>query len=244
MAAPTYFNSVERCIKQAYVNATLIAATGQVPNSEQYADGLNRLNDIANHWQTKGLKLMTWQDVPLSSLSVSTNYYPIGPGQSGISMTKPLRVIDSYYLQTLGGAITPITQVARNIWDDLPNKLSSPGQPINIFVDKQSTYLGIYLWPIPDSTSVANGSVHLVLQTQTTNAQSLTDTSILPIEWFRALSWELSAELCTGQPAEVIARCDMMANKFREDLEGWDVEDAQTFFTVDTHGGSFNGDFI
>lgn len=242
MTAPLYFNSVERCIKQAYVNATLIAATGQVPSSEQYADGLNRLNDIANHWQTKGLKLMTWQDVVLTSLSTSTNYYPIGPGQSGISMTKPLRVVDAYYMQT-SGAVTPITSVARNVWDNLPNKLSSPGQPINIFVDKQTSYLGVYLWPIPDPVSVANGAVHLVLQNQTTNTQSLTDNSILPIEWFRALSWELSTELVTGQPAEVVARCDMMANKFREDLEGWDVEDAQTFITVDTHGGMYNGDF-
>ena len=64
----------------------------------------------------------------------------------------------------------------------------------------------------------------------------ITDTTVFPLEWYQGLRWLLAQQICQGQPQEVISRIDMMAAKYQEDLDGWDVEDAQVFFTPDTRG--------
>jgi hypothetical protein len=46
--------------------------------------------------------------------------------------------------------------------------------------------------------------------------------------------WVLASQICTRQPQKVIDRCEKMATQFLEDLENWDVEDADTRFTPDT----------
>ena len=240
MTTAATFNTAYGIITQAYENAGLIGS-GQTPSSEQLASGLNRLNAMCNHWQTHGLKLFLLQDITITP-STLTNYYPMGPGQSGKNMTKPTRVISGYFQDSTGNIIT-LTPVSWNEWIMLQRKTASPGQPVNYFVDKQETYLGVYLWPIPDTVS-ATGTVHLVVQTQVQNFVNLTDTSTFPIEWVQALAWGLAEQLSVGQPEAVMAWCARKAEEYRTDLENWDVEDAATFFTVDTRGGMYGGNFL
>ena len=227
MTTPASFGTVRAAIDQAYVNAGLIAENGQA-NSEQYANGINRLNQLVNYWQTKGLKLWTNVDTPVP-LTALANVYTLGPGAAvGISMVKPLRVAFGYFQDTSGNK-TPMDQISRQEISILQNGVYSPGQPVSFFVDKQQLNLVVTVWPAPSATA-ATGQVHLVLQNQITGAVSLTDQMAFPIEWFVGITWGLADELCTGQPDAIVARCAMRAKQFREDLEGWDVEDAQTFF--------------
>lgn len=240
MTSPSTFNTAYSVLCQAGENAGLIP-TGGTPNSEQLASWLNRLNQMVNHWATKGLKLWLQQDIAITSLSTTTNFYPLGPGQTGINMTRPYRVPLAYFQDSTGNTVNLIP-VSWQEWIILQNKTTSPGQPVNYFVDKQATYLGVYLWPTPDSVSVT-GSVHLVLQNQPTQMVGLVDTTAFPIEWAQGMSWGLSDLICTGQPADIVSRCAQKAEIYRVDLEGWDVEDAETFFTVDTRGGMYYGNF-
>jgi len=239
MTAAVNFNTVERVIVEAYENAGLIAM-GSYPNSDQYARGLNKLNTIVNYLQTQGIKLWTQVDTPMV-LVAGTNFYPLGAGQTGISMTKPLRAPFVYFLSATG-ARTPMTPVSWQEWVNLPLQTSALGQPVNYFIDKQATLLGVYLWPTPDALS-ATGSAHLVLQTQIPNAQGLTDTTAFPPEWFSTLAWGLADELCTGQPEAIVQRCAGRYLTFRTALENWDVEDAQVFFTPDMRGGAGGNSF-
>ncbi|CAB4120872.1 hypothetical protein UFOVP2_40 [uncultured Caudovirales phage] len=237
MTTPSAFNSVRALIDRAYVNCGLIAAGSQA-NSQQYADGLNRLNERVNFLQTKGLKLFTNVDTPMA-LVANAGTYVLGPGASlGVAMTKPMRVPLAYFLDVSGNKV-PLTPIS---WQELSilQTANQFGTPVNYFVDKQETQLNITLWPTPDSTA-ATGSVHLILQTQVGQGVLLTDAISFPQEWFNGLSWDLADELATGQPAAIVLRCAMKAKEFIEALEGWDVEDAQTFLTVDprmTYGSS------
>jgi len=88
---------------------------------------------------------------------------------------------------------------------------------------------------VPDTTA-ATGTVHLILQTQATNMGSLTDNDAFPVEWAMALRWGLADELATGQPQTIMARCEAKAKAYREALEDWDVEDADTRFKPDPRG--------
>jgi hypothetical protein len=72
----------------------------------------------------------------------------------------------------------------------------------------------------------------------------LTDQISFPTEWFNGLSWDLADELSTGQPQPIVARCMLKAKEFIADLENWDVEDAQTFFTIDQRMTYGSSDFV
>jgi hypothetical protein len=236
---PTNFNTVERAIFEAYENCAIIP-DGGTPNSEQYAKGFNRLNSLVNFLQTRGLKLFAQTDIPLP-LVAGTNLYKVGVGQAGINMAKPLRVPLAYFLNASGTRV-PMTPMSWQEWVNLQPQTTSPGQPVNYFVDKQAAFLGVYVWPTPDATSAA-GSVHLVFQTQIPLGTGLTDDISFPPEWFTGIAWALSNELCTGQPDSIVARCKAKSDEFLNWLDGWDVEDAQTFFTPDARNGYYNNDF-
>lgn len=239
MTATATFNTFARVIEEAYANAGLVAE-GQTPNSEKFARGLNKLNTLALFLQTKGLKLFSLVDTSLP-LVAGTYLYPLGPGATGISMTKPFRVIFGYFLNSTGQKI-PMTALSWQEWTTLNQSTSSPGQPINYFVDKQAAVLNISVWPTPD-TEAATGTVHLVLQTELPQGTTLSSDTAFPIEWFSVLAWGLADELATGQPQEIVQRCANKYKEYREALDGWDVEDAQTFFTPDPRGEYYASSF-
>lgn len=240
MTAATSFNTIGAVISQAYQNAGL-TGVGQFPVSEQIADALNRMNGITNFLQTRGLKLFTYADVPMTL--TSTNFYPVGPGQSGISMTKPLRVENAYFVAANTVARIPLTPLSWQEWTTLPVSTTIvTGQPVNYLVDKQENFLGLYLWPTPDSTS-QTGAVHWIFQQQVPLGQAITDDMGFPPEWKMVLTWSLAEELAVGQPAEIVSFCSNRAAFYREALEGWDVEDAQTFLTPDPRGQYYGNSF-
>lgn len=240
MTSPSSFNTVDQAICQAYWNVGRVAE-GQRPSSQLYATALNKLNALFNFLQTKGLKLFTLRDTTLTL--TSTNFYPIGPGATGLSMIKPLRVADAYFLDASSNKV-PLTPLSWQEWSVLQNSPTQQvGTPVNYFVDKQVSVLNVWLWPTPDTTA-QTGAVHLVLQTQVTNPTSLTDSIAFPGEWFLAVSWALADELSSGQPNAIVMRADAKRREYLEAMEGWDVEDAQTFFTPDPRGGYRGNDFV
>jgi len=208
---------------------------GDDPTSEQYANYLNRLNDLINFWQTQGLKLWLQQDLEVT-LTSGQGLYTLGPGGS-VDMTKPTRVLNNaYYLDTTGNR-RPLTMISRDEYMRLSNVIQE-GAVNSYFVDKQLSRLDIYLWLVPDAMA-ATGKVHLLIQQQVNNLVSLTDTMNFPQEWFLALRWGLADDICTGQPQSIMDRCMFKATQFRDALEAWDVEDASTMFQPD-HRVTFN----
>jgi len=227
MSGPTTYYTAQRIIRMAYKDAGLIQ-DGDEPTGEQYADGLMRLNDIANLWQTQGLKLWLNQDIGVPLIANQGNY-SLKPGGS-VNMAKPLRVIEAYYLDSTG-IRRPLVVLS---WDDYIrlSEINQIGQINSYFVNKQQMSLDLFFWNIPD-TLAATGQVHLLVQNQITQMVSLTDTTAFPIEWSMGLRWGLADELATGQPQAIMDRCEKRAKAFRDALEDWDVEDAPTSFTPD-----------
>lgn len=221
-------------IKDAYQDAGLLP-DDQDPNPEQFAKGMRRLRDLINLWQTEGLKL--WMNVDTAvTLTAGTAAYTFKPGGS-VDMTKPLRVLEAYYLYASTNVRRPLTPMS---WRDYlqlgvaGTLAANRGTISQYFVDKQATQLSVTFWLCPDTTEAANGAVHLLLQTQITNPSSLTETMNFPEEWRMALRWGLADDLATGQPQTIMDRCASKAQIYRMALENWDVEDADTRFTLDT----------
>ncbi len=230
MTAPAV-NTPVSIITDAYLDAGLIAR-GETVDGDLIVDGMRRLTDLINLWQTQGLKL--WLNVDTSvPLVAGTGTYTLGPG-SDVDMAKPLRVIEAYYLDS-NNIRRPLVPLAWNDYIRL-SQVTTQGALNSYFVNKKQTELSVFFWLIPDATA-ATGTAHLLLQTQVTNFISVTETMNFPIEWRIALRWGLADEICTGQPETIMARCQSRAEAYRSMLEDWDVEDPATRFTPDQRAG-------
>lgn len=235
MTVAASFSTPNRIIKYAMVDAGLLQE-GDEPNSDQYASGTNRLNDLINLWGTQGLKLWTLLDQSITLVS-GTQSYTLGPSGSIITV-KPLRAIQGYYLDA-NSVRRPIYPLSWDEWMRLSN-ITQTGAVSQYFVDKQVANLVVSFWLIPDATA-ALGTAHLLIPRQITNFTGLTDTMDFPQEWFMGLRWGLADDICTGQPQAVIDRCANRAAAFRAALEDWDVEDTPTQFQPSSYQGNSGG---
>lgn len=222
-------NSPFYILEDAYKDAKLLANGDQL-GSEQLADGLRRLTDLVNAYQTEGLRL--WLDTDLSiPLVASQTTYTLGPS-GNVNMTRPLRVEQAYYLDSATPANSrPISVISWNEYLNLGQRAQT-GALASIFIDKGQTLMTVYCWPVPDAAT-ATGTLHVLIRQQVTNPVNVTETMNFPIEWRIALRWGLAAEICTGQPASVVQKCEGRAELYKRMLNDWDVEDVPTRFTPD-----------
>lgn len=236
MAAPNA-NTPNGIIFDAMVDAGLLQ-DGQTPNGEQYAKYSRKLIDIINFEQTQGIKLWLNVDTPVP-LVAGQQTYTLTPG-GDVDMTKPLRVIQAYYLD-VNAIRRPLNVLAWSDWINL-GQVTQEGQINSYFVNKEQTQLSVSFWLIPD-VICAVGVAHLLLQVQIVNFTNLTETMNFPIEWRMFLHWALADEICTGQPETIMNRCAGKARLYKEALEGWDVEDAPTQFAPDNRYQNYTGNF-
>lgn len=226
-------NTAYGIINDAMVDAGLLSS-GQRPSSDQVANYLRRLNDIINLWQTYGLKLFLQQEVSFP-LVAGTGLYQFGPTvitPPGIVMPKPSRVLQGYVLIANNGVRRPLVCLSVDEWERLGQVTGNQGAINSYMVRKYATYLEVDLWLIPDITEALNTCV-LLMQLQPTGPIFISDTTSFPQEWRIALRWALADDICTGQPQVIMDRCSRNAQMYREQLDGWDVEDAPTYFAID-----------
>ena len=211
---------------------------GELPDSDQYTEYGNRLLDIINLAQTQGLKLWLQRDQAVPLVAGQSTYLLSPTGD--VVMAKPMRVLQAYSLQT-SGVKRPLTMISRDEYTRLSN-VGQQGAINSVFIDKQQTALAVTLWLTPDTTA-ATEVLHLIIQAQVTNFTTLTEGIEFPQEWFMFLRWALADDICSGQPQAVMTRCAQRADIFRRALEDWDVEDASTFFQVDSRGMGYGSGF-
>jgi hypothetical protein len=234
MPGPSNFNNPSRIISFAMKDAGLLQE-GEVPDSDQLAQYLVRLNDLVNAWQTQGLKLWTNSIVPVT-LTAGTGTYTLGPAGS-ILATRPMRVLEGYYM-TAEDVSRPLEPYSWNTYNMLPNP-TQQGAIVGYFQDKQLLNNVVKFWLVPDSEA-ATGSVDLLVQQQVTQMIQLNDTVSFPVEWYQALRWGLADDICGGQSEAIMSRCAQKASMFKQALEDWDVEDAPTNFQPDSYGQGRN----
>lgn len=232
MTTPASFPTANRIITYAMKDAGILQE-GDLPNSDQFAEHRNRLCDLINMWQTQGLKLWVQTDQSVTPIAGQVSYTFMPGGD--VNITRPLRALQGYYLDSTGANRRPIYPLSWDEWLRL-SSVTQQGSITQYFVEKLKSMMRVSFWLIPD-TEAATGTAHLLIQQQIENFSSITDTMDFPQEWFMALRWGLADDICTGQPAAIVARCAQRAEMFRNALEDWDVEDASTSFAPDQRGG-------
>jgi hypothetical protein len=231
MALPANFYSPNRIINLARRDAGL-QQKGDEADSEDLADGMNRLNELVLAAQTQGLKLWL-QFLQSITLVAGQALYTIMPG-GNVNTTKPTRIIEGYFLDQYGNQ-RPLIPLSWNDWNRLSNK-TQKGQINSYFVDKQSYQLNLWFWLVPD-TIAALGTAQMLVQQQQPTVAALTDTMTFPPEWGLWLHWGLCDQIATGQPQTIMDRAEKKAAAAFEALCDWDVEDAPTQFQPDSRSG-------
>lgn len=221
-------NTPNAIIADAMFNAGKLQE-GDVPNSEQLARYLGQLSDMIAIRVTQGVGLCLMDDHSVTLVSGTQTY------TLTVSSVKPTRVIQGYYLDS-ASTRRPIYPLSWDEWMRLSN-ITQTGQISQYFINKQAATLTVSFWLIPDATA-ATGTAHLLTQRQITQPISLTETMEFTPESRLALMWGLADELCTGQPAPLMARCASKASAYWAALENWEVEDAETKFEPDSRAGS------
>lgn len=233
---PSAIQNVIGIISDAMFNSGKLRM-GDEPGSEDLAKNMRALNKIIMYLITKGCKLFLIENItvplnPPNAQNVPQSLYTFGPLGTNVMNPKPMRVISGYYLYTTGDQY-PLTPISYPAEYEMLSNLTQPGAVNSYAVDKQAATLNVYLWNPPDLFCATNGQVHLLMEVGVLNFTGVTDTMMFPSEWAIALEWILSDQLSVGKPMAVIARCAAYAKKYQEELENWDVEDADTIFQPD-----------
>ena len=223
MSAPVNFNTPDRIIRMAMQNAKLLQK-GEDPDSEDYPDMMNRLNDIINLEQTQGLKLWLNSSIDLALLN-GVGKYTLGPAGG---TARSMRVLEAYYTYP-NGVSYALNLATWNEYNSLSSK-SQIGLPNTFFPNKQQDNLILTLWPVPN-LQASLGIVQVIQQTAVTNLVKLDDKMNFPPEWFIFLHWALADDISSGQSESIMTRCANKANAYRQALQDWDVEDGSITFT-------------
>ena len=237
--ASSVSNNAYGIITDAMVDAGLLQE-GDRPNSDQLAVNMRRLNDTINLWQTQGLKLFLQEEVNVP-LVVGQTQYVLGPSGPAVVMARPPRILQGFIIGS-GNVRRPLVNISRDEWERLSQITGNNGQINSFMVDKQAAQTNLNLWPAPDAVEATNTATFL-MQVQAPNPIFLTDQVGFPQEWRIALRWGLADDICTGQPMSIMQRCAERSKAYRDALEDWDVEDAPTFFNVDSRFYQNSGRF-
>ena len=120
----------------------------EVPNAQDFTDGLYAYNQLLESWSTENL--MSYATLQRSfSLVANTQSYTIGSG-GVINVTRPIDITQAF-VRDSNGQDHGLTIVSREIWNNIGLKTNTSEYPHTMFYD--STYpLGvIYVFPVPTS---------------------------------------------------------------------------------------------
>jgi hypothetical protein len=193
-------------IKYALLSIQAIGQ-GDTPSSTQVNDASVMLNLIVKAWQADGMPL--WALKQTSFPLTAATSFTIGVGQT-IDTSRPLRVYSAFTRHS--NIDTPITVITRAEYDLLSAKTET-GTPTQLYYDPQggaTAYGTIYLWPKPDTDSIANRTCYITYTRPFEDFDASTDTPDFPQEWYLPLTWMLAAYLGPSYGVPLAERKQLM----------------------------------
>jgi hypothetical protein len=208
---------------------------GATPDSDTISNSSQVLNLMIKQWMTDGIKLWTVVEYTLP-LVASKNSYTIGPSGDLVA-DKPLRLIQAFLrnIQVSPNVDTPMQIFSKEQYNVLGSK-NSTGTPNSVFLDPNTTYSTVYIYLTPDSNTATNYQMHLVVQKPIDDILTSISIPNFPVEWMQALTWGLADQLALeyGLPVNHRQEINLRSEKYKSQLEDWDVEYSSTYFTPDT----------
>lgn len=193
-------------------------------------NAVQALNLMIKQWMSRGYPLWCVSTVTIPCTN-GVNTYTLGP--TGTVVTpRPLRCTSGRLQYTsTSGLEVPLIQLSRQEWEILGQK-GSTGTVNSFYYDPQTINGVIHLYVTPDATQTGN-NVLLTVQRPLQDMINSGDDFDFPIEWLDALKYNLASEMVDEYdiPSPKSERIIQRAEKLRENMFDWSVEEASTFFT-------------
>lgn len=171
-----------------------ILGVGQTALAEDVNDAFSDLNNMLSQWQVK--RWLVYHLVTVSLVSTGAQSYTVGPGGDFNVAVRPDRLEDAFFRQTVQSQPNQIDYPL----DILPSredynrialkKLST--FPEYAFYDSAFPLGSVYSWPIIQANIY---ELHITLKAVLGAFTTLTQTIILPPEYYAALEYNLSRRL-------------------------------------------------
>lgn len=204
---------------------------GESPSTDQVTEASLALNGLVKAWQADGMPL--WAIRTSSFTLTATSSYTVGIGQT-VSISKPLKVLQAWNRNTTSNVDVPMRILTKDEYNRLGNKTST-GNPIQLYYDPGIDTGTIYLFPVPDTTSIANQTIYFTHQRTFEDFDSSTDTPDFPQEWYDAVVYGLACRLA---PEYGVAPTDRKLlwqemTIIKNEAMSFGTEEGSLFFGVD-----------
>lgn len=201
------------------------ASEGEPMSARMYEDGRSSLNLLLKTLGTnERLFLKTERSL---TLIASTASYALTPRPN---MVLSARRRDS------NSDDTPLSEMSRQEYFDLPNKTSSPSIPVAWFYDPQQASGTLYVWPVPSTNAASDYTLQITYTRRISDMDASSDDLDMPQEWLQAIAWNLADDLETEYPvndARLAQKIERKAAVLLAQLEAWDTEMTSLYFQPD-----------
>lgn len=188
-SSTTTFNLTSDQLVSAAMRKLAVLGDGQSPSVTQLANGTQALNAMLKTFTVKGMPLWVMAETTVTPAASLT--YTMGIGQT-INTPAPLKVTQVL----IQDATSSVPLMVKSHYDyNLLSNFSSPGVP-NCYWYEPLNQIGVlHVWPLPDSTTIANKTFKVVYQRPFYDMVSGTDTLDFPQHWHEAVIYGLAYRL-------------------------------------------------
>lgn len=202
------------------------ASEGESLSARMASDGRSSLNLLLKEMQAEE-HLWTKTEGTLALVAAQAGYT--------LSTITPLRILS---IRRRGDDIdTPMTELSRQEYFDLPNKTDPDGIPISYYFDPQRANGVLYVWPSPDTNAVADFSpLRITYLRRIEDITASNENLDIPQEWLQAIIWMLADDLETEYPVNdnrLALKIQAKAAEGRFRLNSWDTESTSIFMQPD-----------
>jgi hypothetical protein len=204
---------------------------GGTPSTEQYNTAAEALNMLVKAWGAEGLGIWAIKKQTVTLVD-GTNTYAVGLSQT-VNIPRPLMIYQAWLHDTSSNVDVPMIALSQEEYNILGNK-TSEGNPVNYYYEALRNTGNLYLFPTPDSSAASGKTVVIQYQAPIEDFDASTDEPDVPQELFRALKFNLAAELSFeyGYPIKDRQQLLERAEYLKEDAFGIVQEDASVYFQV------------
>lgn len=209
----------------AMFNKLGVGSEGEALTARHYEDGRRVLNLLVKRWEAAE-HLWTESEGSITLIADQASY-----ALATLFSVKPMRVLSVRRMATSSSTETPLTEMSRQEYFDMPNKAQS-STPNSFYYDPQRATGTLYLWP-PANTAIAGAqTLNVTYLRRMADFDGASDEADMPQEWLDALIWNGADALEVEYPVNdqrLASKITAYAVDTFTALKGFDNEPASIF---------------
>lgn len=160
-----------------------ILSSGEKPTGDELDLGLRHLDLLLSSFTARGANL--WRE--------TTALITFPANTASVALVATIEDVLDARLTVAASYERQLFRIERGSYNLLPNK-SAPGQPIQYYIDRQRDQATMYVWPVPQATTVITADVLRVIDPVVDPDQTID----VPVKWQETVALALAARLASA----------------------------------------------